>query len=167
LLLLWVSLDYAFSSRRDEAHRKQNRSAKRYLARDTKTIAFRKPTEYAFPSAQFAFPGAAMKLPHAAALTLFLCLPLAAQQPAAPPKPPNIPDHFTNLTVLPTTITKPELMAVMKQFAVTFKVRCSYCHAVSDDLSEGSFASDEKPTKEEARKLMRLIHQATLTPAKP
>ena len=107
-----------------------------------------------------------------AALALFLCLPLAAQQPtapaqAAPSKPPNIPDHFTNLTVLPTTITKPELVAVMKQFAITFKVRCSYCHAVSDDLSEGSFASDEKSTKEEARKLMRLIHQATLVSAKP
>jgi len=35
-----------------------------------------------------------------------------------------------------------------------------------DDLSEGSFASDEKPTKEEARKLMRLIRQATLAPSK-
>jgi hypothetical protein len=116
-----------------------------------------------------------MKPPHAAALTLFLCLPLAAQQPAdssqgppaAPAKRPNIPDHFTNLTVLPATITKPELMSIMKQFATTFKVRCSYCHAVSDDLSEGSFASDEKPAKEEARKLMRLIHQTALTPAKP
>jgi hypothetical protein len=104
-----------------------------------------------------------------ATLTLFVCLPLAAQQPADPAqaKRPNIPDHFTNLTVLPTTITKPELMGVMKQFAVTMKVRCSYCHAVSDDLSEGSFASDEKPTKEEVRKLMRLIHQATLAPTKP
>ena len=113
-----------------------------------------------------------MKPFHAAALTLFLCLPLAAQQPAspaqaAPAKRPNIPDTFTNLTVLPATITKPDLMAIMKQFSTTFKVRCSYCHAVSDDLSEGSFASDEKPTKEEARKLMRLIHQATLPPAKP
>jgi hypothetical protein len=115
-----------------------------------------------------------MKLSHAAALTLFLCLPLAAQQPAdtaqaSPAKRPgpNIPDQFTNLTVLPTTITKPELMGIMKQFAATFKVRCSYCHAVSDDLSEGSFASDEKPTKEEARKLIRLIHQATLAPSKP
>ena len=115
-----------------------------------------------------------MKLFHAA-FTLVLCLPLVAQEPAdssqAPPtvpaKRPNIPDHFTNLTVLPTTITKPELMGIMKQFAVTMKVRCSYCHTVSDDLSEGDFASDEKPTKEEARKLMRLIHQATLAPAKP
>jgi hypothetical protein len=113
-----------------------------------------------------------MKLSRAAIPTLFLCLSLVAQQPpsptqTAPPKPPNIPDHFTNLTVLPATITKPELVAVMKQFAITFKVRCSYCHTVSDDLSEGSFASDEKPTKDEARKLMRLIHQATLTPATP
>jgi hypothetical protein len=105
------------------------------------------------------------------AFALLFCLPLAAQQPAdpvqpAPAKRPNIPDHFTNLTVLPTTITKPELMGIMKQFAVTMKVRCSYCHTVSDDLSEGSFASDEKPTKEEARKLMRLIQQA-LAPGKP
>jgi hypothetical protein len=112
-----------------------------------------------------------MKLSHTA-LTLFLCLPLVAQQPAVttqavPAKPPNIPDHFTNLTVLPTTITKPELMGIMKQFAITMKVRCSYCHTVSDDLSEGSFASDEKPTKEEARKLMRLIRQATLEQANP
>ncbi len=58
-------------------------------------------------------------------------------------------------------------MDIMKQFAVTMKVRCSYCHTVSDGLSEGSFASDERPTKEEARKLMRLIHQATLAPIKP
>jgi hypothetical protein len=106
------------------------------------------------------------------AFALLFCLPLAAQQPPdpaqpAPAKRPNIPDHFTNLTVLPTTITKPELMGIMKQFAVTMKVRCSYCHTVSDDLSEGSFASDEKPTKEEARELMRLIHRATLAPARP
>jgi hypothetical protein len=116
-----------------------------------------------------------MKLFCAALLVLSCGLTLVAQQPAdpaqaapaAPAKRPNIPDHFTNLTVLPATITKPELMGVMKQFAVTFKVRCSYCHAVSDDLSEGSFASDEKPTKEEARKLMRLIHQTMMAPAKP
>jgi|ERR1700722_839658 hypothetical protein len=116
-----------------------------------------------------------MKLFCAAALFLFAGMPLVAQQPIEPaqvtpppaPKRPNIPDHFTNLTVLPATISKTELMGVMKQFAVTMKVRCSYCHAVSDDLSEGSFASDEKPTKEEARKLMRLIHQAMMAPAKP
>ena len=116
-----------------------------------------------------------MKPSRVATLALFLCLPLVAQEPAdcsqtpptVPAKRPNIPDHFTNLTVLPTTISKPGLMGIMKQFAVTMKVRCSYCHTVSDDLSEGSFASDEKPAREEARKLMRLIYQAPLTPTKP
>jgi hypothetical protein len=116
-----------------------------------------------------------MKLSHATALAVFVCLPLVAQKPpdssqappAVPAKRPNIPDHFSNLTVLPKTITKPELVGIMKQFAVTMKVRCSYCHAVSDDLSEGSFASDEKPTKEEARKLMRLIHDAAPAATQP
>jgi hypothetical protein len=116
-----------------------------------------------------------MRLSHVAALAVFVCFPLVAQEPAdssqAPPavpaKRPNIPDHFSNLTVLPKTITKPELVGIMKQFTVTMKVRCSYCHTVSDDLSEGSFASDEKPTKEEARKLMRLIHEAGLAPTRP
>jgi hypothetical protein len=98
-------------------------------------------------------------------LLTLTCATLAAQQPAAPttPKPPNIPDTFTNLKVLPSTITKPELVTLMKQFSITFKVRCSYCHEVSDDLSEGSFASDNKTTKLEARKLVRLIHESTTT----
>lgn len=109
------------------------------------------------------------------ALFSLACLPAVAQeavtpapQAAAPsaPRRPNIPDTFTNLTVLPATITKPQLMSIMKQFSVTMKVRCSACHAVSDDLSEGSFASDDKPMKTDARKLMRLI-QETTTPIKP
>jgi hypothetical protein len=101
------------------------------------------------------------------ALLVLICATLTAQQPtpAAPstPKPTVIPDTFTNLKVLPTTIAKPELMAIMKQLAVTFKVRCSYCHEVSDDLTEGNFASDTKPTKDQARKLLTLIHQSTTT----
>ena len=106
------------------------------------------------------------------ALVLFACLPLFAQEPAAPapqaaaPHKPNIPDTFTNLTVLPANITKPQLMGVMKQLSITMKVRCSACHAVSDYLSEGSFASDDKPMKADTRKLMRLI-QETATPIKP
>jgi len=54
-----------------------------------------------------------------------VCLPVAAQEAATPPPagaPPaaakraNIPDTFMNLSVLPETIKKPELMAIMKQF---------------------------------------------------
>jgi hypothetical protein len=77
--------------------------------------------------------------------------------PAARPQSNPIPDKFVNLMVLPKDITKPKLVDVMKKFAITFGVRCSYCHAVSDDLTEGSFDSDEKPTKLKARDLIKTI----------
>jgi len=76
---------------------------------------------------------------------------------APPPQRPNIPDKYTNLQVLPKTISKPELVGIMKQFCITFKVRCSYCHVATDDLSEANFAADDKPTKAEARKLLHSI----------
>lgn len=90
----------------------------------------------------------------------------AAASPTTPPRRPNIPTTFTNLTVLSPTITRPELMGVMKEFTTVLKVRCTACHAVSDDLAEGDFASDEKPLKVESRKLMVLI-QKTAAPVKP
>jgi hypothetical protein len=82
-----------------------------------------------------------------------------AQNPPAATRPKSnpIPDQFFNLRVLPKDIAKPKLVDMMKQFAITFSVRCSYCHAVSDDLTEGSFDSDEKPTKLKARELMKTI----------
>jgi hypothetical protein len=76
---------------------------------------------------------------------------------ATRPKSNPIPDQFFNLRVLPKDITKGKLVDMMKQFAITFGVRCSYCHAVSDDLTEGSFDSDEKPTKVKARELIKTI----------
>jgi len=93
---------------------------------------------------------------------------IVAQQ-ASTPSPmqkPVIPDTFTNLKVLPQTISKPDLMKIMKQFSIMMKTRCSTCHAVSDDLSQGSFASDDKPAKDEARKLIQYLQQ-TATPSKP
>jgi hypothetical protein len=74
------------------------------------------------------------------------------------PKSNPIPDRFINLQVLPKDIPKPQLVGVMKQFCITFDVRCSYCHAVSDDLTQGVFDSDEKETKRKARALLKLIY---------
>ena len=76
-----------------------------------------------------------------------------------------IPDKFTNLTVLPTTIPKAQLMGIMKQLSITTKLRCAGCHNVSDDLTEGDFASDGKPAKEDARKLIKML-MALDAPAK-
>jgi len=78
-------------------------------------------------------------------------------EPAAAPKQPVIPDTYTNLQVLPKDIKKPDLLAVMKSFSRTMDVRCMHCHAVPDDLSSGDFASDEKPTKVAARKMLAAI----------
>lgn len=83
--------------------------------------------------------------------------PAAQAAPAAPAKRIPIPDKFTNLTVLPTTIPKQQLMGIMRQLSITGKMRCSACHNVADDLSEGDFASDGKPAKDEARKLIRML----------
>jgi hypothetical protein len=84
-------------------------------------------------------------------------VPAAQTAPAAPAKKTVIPDKFTNLTVLPTTIPKAQLMGIMRQLSVTTKLRCAGCHNVSDDLTEGDFASDGKPAKEDARKLIRML----------
>jgi hypothetical protein len=73
------------------------------------------------------------------------------------PKDNPIPDTFVNLQVLPKDISKRDLVGVMKQFSVTFNVRCSNCHSVSDDLTEGNFDSDEKPAKLKARELIKNI----------
>ena|SRR5947209_17666069 len=79
--------------------------------------------------------------------------------PAVQQKDP-IPDTFTNLQVLPKNISKPDLVDIMKGFCKTFKVRCSYCHVATDDLSQADFPSDEKGTKKEARELLRGIMKA-------
>lgn len=83
--------------------------------------------------------------------------PAGAPAQAAAAHGPMIPDTYTNLMVLPKDISKKQLMSVMKGFCISSGVRCSHCHAVPDDLSSGSFASDEKEAKVHARELMRAI----------
>ena len=87
------------------------------------------------------------------ATIVFVCF--AQEQPKAP----VIPDKYTNLKVLPPDITKAQLLPIMKGFCKSSGHRCSYCHAVTDDLSSGDFASDEKPPKSEARELLRLVRE--------
>jgi hypothetical protein len=72
---------------------------------------------------------------------------------------PVIPDRFINLKVLPANIEKSDLMAVMKGFTITLKVRCSHCHVATDDLSSADFPSDEKPSKQSARELLRNLRE--------
>ena len=100
------------------------------------------------------------RLPVTAVMAAALCTAPAygagAQSSTASP----IPDRFVNLQVLPKDIPKPQLVNIMKQLSVTFEVRCSHCHTVSDDLKEGRFDSDEKEVKRKTRELLKMIYES-------
>ena len=70
-----------------------------------------------------------------------------------PPPPPK------NLKVLPKDSPRDSVVALMRTFANGLGVRCQYCHVGREGMPLDSFdfASDEKPTKETAREMMRMV----------
>ena len=87
----------------------------------------------------------------AALAAVLLTAPLAAQQ--TPPAPPE------NLQVLPDSISREELIATMRSFALALGVRCSHCHVERevDGRVERDMASDAKVEKRIAREMMRMV----------
>jgi photosynthetic reaction center cytochrome c subunit len=69
------------------------------------------------------------------------------------------PPDPTNLKVLPKTISKRDLVLMMRGFTRGLGVRCPFCHVgkEGDDLSTFDFASDEKPEKKTARVMITLL----------
>ena len=68
-----------------------------------------------------------------------------------------IPEKFTNLQVLPKTITRAELVPIMRNFALNLGVRCEHCHVgEGNDLSKFNFSADTKPAKAVARRMLRM-----------
>jgi hypothetical protein len=67
-----------------------------------------------------------------------------------------------NLRVLPRNISHVELIDIMKGISKALGVKCDYCHVAKPGVvnAEGrpelDFASDDKPTKRIARKMMRM-----------
>jgi len=70
----------------------------------------------------------------------------------------QLPDKFENLKVLPTEISKREMMETMKSMSGALGVRCWYCHVGEEGqpLSSFDFASDEKKNKVIARGMMEM-----------
>lgn len=68
------------------------------------------------------------------------------------------PEGFKNLKVLPKNITEDELDSIMGNYSISLGVRCSFCHAADADTSKHhlDFASDSKPMKNTARKMMKM-----------
>lgn len=89
-----------------------------------------------------------------AATKLILALSLAAVAAQA-----QVPDKFTNLQYFPKTVSREELIGVMRGFSFSLNVRCQYCHAGKEgnNLAETNFASDEKETKKTARTMLRMV----------
>ena len=84
-------------------------------------------------------------------VSLFIVLGIAAT------KPPE--DHkFKNLKVLPKDISPEQLDKVMDKFKEALGVHCTFCHAPSKDTTNHhpDFASDDKPEKNIARKMMKM-----------
>ncbi len=89
------------------------------------------------------------KLATLVALVAF-SLTLYAQQtpPAGGPPQGGGPK---NLKVFPADIPRDRLMGAMQGFTRALGVKCDHCHV------QGNFASDDKPDKEIARAMMRMV----------
>ncbi len=66
----------------------------------------------------------------------------------------QIPDEFTNLKLLDSDISKGELIDTMRGWTLGLGVRCNHCHVGPDNLVGMDFASDEKLTKQTARRML-------------
>ena len=73
----------------------------------------------------------------------------------------QIPQEFTNLSVLDEDISRGELVGIMRQYAGALGVRCNYCHLGDDpnDFTGYDFASDERDPKVVARGMMEMVDQ--------
>lgn len=63
-------------------------------------------------------------------------------------------NKFKNLKVLPKNISEEELDKVMDSYKIALGVDCNYCHSKKAGVDELDYASDKKPEKEIARKMM-------------
>lgn len=62
--------------------------------------------------------------------------------------------EFKNLKILPKDISSEKLDSIMQSYNKALDVSCGFCHISKDGVED--FASDAKPEKEVARKMMRL-----------
>jgi cytochrome c553 len=63
---------------------------------------------------------------------------------------------FKNLKVLPKNITHDEMEKVMHDWSSALGQRCGFCHARDAQTNKTDFASDAKPEKLMARKMMTM-----------
>jgi tetratricopeptide (TPR) repeat protein len=99
-------------------------------------------------------------------LTLAACASLAipvfaagAQNPAQQGPPQGPPPKPKNLKVFPKDIPMRALLDTMGTFTRALGVNCSFCHMAEENQPPAArdFASDEKPNKDKARTMLRMV----------
>ena len=63
-------------------------------------------------------------------------------------------EEFKNLQILPKDISEHDLDSVMHSFSQSLGVHCDFCHVRNEAAKKMDFASDTKPEKNIARKMM-------------
>jgi tetratricopeptide repeat protein/photosynthetic reaction center cytochrome c subunit len=101
-------------------------------------------------------------------MRLRIVIPLCVVSLAIPAIPlgAQIPEKFENLQVLPKDIPRDTLIAIMRGFAGSLGVRCTYCHVEREAVPGAppggggglnlNFASDDKAPKKKARFMLRM-----------
>ena len=79
----------------------------------------------------------------------------AQDPPAAGAQPP-----LQNLQVLPKTMTRPEVTALMRTFTLALGVQCSHCHV---GTNQERF-KDDKEQKATARKMLKMVMAVNADP---
>lgn len=98
----------------------------------------------------------------AAALMCVCVLAVAATKTSAQDPPPagGQVAPLQNLQVLPKTMTRPEVTALMRTFTLALGVQCTHCHVGSPQER----FKDEKEEKATARKMLRMVMAINVDP---
>jgi hypothetical protein len=88
-------------------------------------------------------------------ITTLIASAANAQTPAPAPQPPPM----TNLQLYPKETPRAEIVATMQGFTQALGVQCTYCHM--GQAPNFDFASDAKPTKTVARKMILMAREVS------
>ncbi|HEV8346934.1 MAG TPA: c-type cytochrome [Vicinamibacterales bacterium] len=84
---------------------------------------------------------------------------IASAATAQTPAPAQQPPPMTNLQLYPKETPRAEIVATMQGFTQALGVQCTYCHM--GQAPNFDFASDAKPTKTVARKMILMAREVT------
>jgi len=83
-------------------------------------------------------------------LVVFVIMGIAASRPPE--------EKFKNLKVLPKDISEQTIDKVMDEFSKALGVECNFCH-LQIDSTNWDMASDQKPEKSVARKMIKMSNK--------